>query len=105
MSTAPSETPDQPVRRVVVTDDFYGYRMPVPSGYTNDIMASEDDRWAVLASIGIERREGVSPLAAWRDAVADESGIPRADLDPAQGGRFDLGFTPSYIRTFVFFLA
>jgi hypothetical protein len=105
MTATSDAAPDQPVRRAVLTDDFYGYRMPIPSEFNASLLASEDDKWAVLASIGIERREGVSPLAAWRDAVADESGVPRADLDPAQGGHIDLGFTPSYIRKFVFFLA
>ena len=68
-------------------------------------MASDDDKWGVLESIGIARRDDVTPLAAWRDAVADETGVPRASLDPAQGGVLDLGFTPAYIRTFVFYLA
>jgi len=91
--------------RVILTDDYYGYRMPVPREYTNDFLATEDEKWATLAGIGIERREGISPLAAWRDAVADESGLPRAELDPAQGGRFDAGFTPAYVRTWIFYLA
>jgi hypothetical protein len=93
------------VERVVLTDDYYGYRMPVPSGYPFDLMASEDERWAVLESIGIERRDDQTPLQAWRDAVADETGIPRSRLDPKQGGALDLGFTPAYVRRFVLYLA
>lgn len=99
------EPEPEPVTRVILSDDFRCYRMPVPSRYSNDLMASEDERWAVLESIGIGRRAGVSPLAAWRDAVADASGIPQASLDPAQSGVFDLGFTPAYVRTFVFYIA
>ena len=91
--------------RRVLTDDYYGYRMPVPERYRNNFMADEDERWGVLESIGIPRREGVCPLAGWRDAVADESGLDRSVLDPAQGGVFDLGFAPSYVREFVWFLA
>ena len=94
-----------PVTRVIAGDDYYGYRMPVPSGFTGDFMASPEDKWAVLESIGIARREDTTPLGAWRDAVADETGVPRAELDPAQGGRFDAGFTPAYVRTFIFYLA
>lgn len=94
-----------PSLRAVLGDDYYGYRMPVPAVYRNYFLASEDDKWKVLESIGIPRRDGVSPLAAWRDAVADESGLDRAELDPAQGGVFDAGFTPAYVRTFMFFLA
>ena len=93
------------VTRKVIGDDYYGYRFPVPSEFANDFMASEDDKWAVLADIGIERRDGTTPLRAWRDAVADETGIARAELDPEQGGRMDLGFSPMYVRQFAFFLA
>jgi hypothetical protein len=99
------EPEPEPVTRIVLGDDYYGFRMPVPSGFTDYLLASTDDKWAVLESIGITRRDDVSPLAAWRDAVADETGIPRAQLDPAQGGVFDIGFTPAYVRKFVFFLA
>jgi hypothetical protein len=93
------------IRRVVAGDDFYGYRMPVPSGFTNNLMADADEKWAVLEAIGIERRDDTTPLRAWRDAVADETGVPRAELDPAQGGILDMGFTPMYVRQFVMFLA
>jgi len=94
-----------PVTRVILGDDWHGYRMPVPSRYNADIMASLDDRWAVLGSIGIGRRDDTTPLGAWRDAVADETGVDRAELDPARGGRLDLGFAPACVRTFVFYLA
>lgn len=93
------------VERLVLTDDYYGYRMPVPSAYTFDLMADEDERWATLGTIGITREHGDTPLQAWRNAVADESGIPQADLDPRQGGALDLGFTPAYVRRFVLYLA
>jgi hypothetical protein len=93
------------VTRTVLTDDYYGYRMPVPTKFTMDLMAIEDERWAALATIGIERREGVTPLGAWRDAVADESGLARSELDPAQGGRFDCGFTSAYVRQWILYLA
>ncbi len=98
-------TEPEPVTRVILSDDWHGYRMPVPSRYRNDLMASLDDRWSVLGSIGISRRDDTTPLAAWRDAVADETGVDRAALDPARGGSLDLGFTPAYVRTFVFYLA
>ena len=93
------------VTKAILTDDFYGYRMPVPSEYTNDFMATDDDKWATLESIGILRRDDTTPLRAWRDAVADETGVPRKELDPEQGGKLDMGFTPAYVRTFVFYLA
>lgn len=91
--------------RVVVGDDFHGYRMPVPREFTYDLMASTGTKWAVLESMGIPRRDDTTPLRAWRDAVADEMGIPRAELDPEQGGVLDMGFTPMYVRQFVQFLA
>jgi hypothetical protein len=93
------------VTRVILGDDFHGYRMPVPSTFVNDLLASLDERWAVLESIGIPRRDDTTPLRAWRDAVADETGVPRAELDPQQGGILDMGFTPMYVRQFVRFLA
>jgi hypothetical protein len=103
----PEPVPEKaaPVTRLVMGDDYYGYRMPVPSRFSGDLLPSLDDRWAVLESIGIPRRDGVTPLAAWRDAVADETGVPRTELDPAQGGRFDGGFTPAHVRQFMFYLA
>jgi hypothetical protein len=91
--------------RAVVGDDYYGYRLIVPREYTNSIVATADEKWAVLASIGVERRDDVTPLVAWRDACADEMDVPRAELDPAQGGRLDLGFSSMYVRKFVMFLA
>ena len=93
------------IERVVLSDDYYGYRFPVPSEFTLDLFASNDDKWTVLESVGIARRDDATPLVAWRDAVADESGIPRAELDPAAGGYLDLGFTPAHIRQFVLYLA
>ena len=62
-------------------------------------------KWKLLAKLGIERRDDVSPLVAWRDHVADESEIPRAALDPEQGGCLDLMFATQAVRDFVFFLA
>jgi len=99
------QMPQQEVTRVVLGDDLHGYRFPVPSEFTPDLMASLDEKWAVLESIGIPRRDDTTPLRAWRDAVADETGVPRARLDPEQGGVLDMGFTPMYIRQFVNFLA
>ena len=93
------------IRRVIAGDEFYGWRMPVPSEFTSNMLADEDEKWAVLESIGIPRRDDTTPLRAWRDACADEMGIPRAQLDPEQGGSFDLGFTDIYVRKFVTFLA
>jgi hypothetical protein len=93
------------ITRVIFTDCYYGYRYIVPSRYRNDFMATEDERWNVLASIGIERREGLSPLQAWRDAVADESGIDRAIVDPATGRGLDLCFSETPVRQFVMYLA
>lgn len=93
------------VTRVILGDDYYGYRFPVPSRYSNDFMAPEDTKWAILASIGIERREGITPLVAWRDAVADESGRPREELNPQTGRGLDLGFSPTYVRQWAFYLA
>jgi hypothetical protein len=97
--------PQDTVTRKVVGDDLHGYRMPVPSEFTPDLMAGDDEKWAVLESIGIPRRDDTTPLRAWRDAVADETGVPRAQLDPEQGGCLDMGFTPAYVRKFVMFLA
>lgn len=91
--------------KAVLTDDYYGYKMPVPREYTYNLMATLDERWAVLESIGIPRRDDTTPLRAWRDAVADESGVSRDSLDPQKGGRIDLGFTPMYVRQFALFLA
>jgi hypothetical protein len=99
----PQEQED--VRRVVVSDGFKGYRLPVPSTFNNNFLADLDERWAVLESIGIPRRDDTTPLRAWRDAVADETGVPRAQLDPEQGGALDLGFSDIYVRKFVNFLA
>jgi hypothetical protein len=91
--------------RVVVTDDYYGYAIPVPRSFTFDLMASESDKWTALESIGIDRRDDATPLQAWRDAIADESGLDRATLDPRQGGVCDLGFTDIHTRKFLWFLA
>lgn len=93
------------ISKVVLGDDLRGYRMPVPSTFYYDLVASVDEKWAVLESIGIPRRDDTTPLRAWRDAVADETGVPRAKLDPEQGGVLDMGFTPAYVRKFVMFLA
>ncbi len=102
----PEETPkDEPVHKVILNDDYYGYRMPVPSEFTMDLMASLDERWAVLESIGITRDMGDTPLIAWRNAVADETGVPRDRLDPTKGGVLDMGFTPAYVRKFVMYLS
>jgi hypothetical protein len=101
-------TPDTPTaERVTLHDDYYPYTYPVPSTYAHDLMADEATRWAVLADIGIARPadDTVTPLAAWRDAVADASGVDRAALDPSRGGVLDLGFSPAYVRTFVLYLA
>jgi hypothetical protein len=70
-------------------------------------MATDEQKWKALAKLGIERPEdeSTSPLAAWRDAMADENNIPRAELDPAQGGSLDLGFTSTAVRNWVWFLA
>lgn len=92
------------VTRVILTDDYYPYRYPVPSTFTNDFMASDDDKWAVLESIGIERRTDATPLVAWRDAVAVESGI-KEGFDPSRGRPLDTGFSPAYVRKFIFYLA
>lgn len=92
-------------RRAVLSDDYYGYRFPVPSEFVNNLFASDDDKWAVLESIGIARRDDATPLVAWRDAVADESGIPREDLNPTTGRGLDLGFSPIHVRHFVLYLA
>jgi hypothetical protein len=93
------------ISRVVVGDDFRGYRMPVPSSFYPTVLADLDEKWAVLEAIGIPRRDDTKPLCAWRDAVADETRVPRAELDPEQGGVLDMGFTPVYVRKFVNFLA
>ena len=93
------------VTRCIIGDDYSGYRFPVPSEFDNDFMASDDDKWAMLESIGIARRDDVTPLQAWRDAVADEMSVPRSALDPRQGGKLDLGFSPAYVRKFAFYLA
>lgn len=91
--------------RLLVTDDYYPYLYPVPESFKPDVFASDDDKWAVLASIGIEKVEGRTPLSVWRDAVADASGIEREKLDPKQGGALDTGFSPAYVRKWIFYLA
>ena len=96
---------DAATKRVVLSDDYHGYRFPVPSEFVNDFFASDDVKWSVLEAIGITRRDDVSPLVAWRDAVADETGVPRDQLDPAAGGYLDLGFSPTHVRSFVLYLA
>lgn len=95
------------VTRVVMTDDYYGYRFPVPSEYRNDFMASDDDKWRTLETIGISKRHGEdTPLRAWRDAVAVESGFSESEFDLQNGGRaLDTGFTDIYVRQFIFYLA
>jgi hypothetical protein len=93
------------VGRVIVTDDYYPYRYPLPARYNADIMASETERWATLADIGIASRgPDDTPLKAWRDAVAVASGIGDG-FDPADGRPLDLGFSPMAVRQFVFYLA
>jgi len=91
--------------RVILLDSYYGYRYLVPNEYQLNIMADENERWATLATIGIERREDRTPLQAWRDAVADESGLSRESLNPETGRGLDLAFSPAYVREFVFYLA
>lgn len=95
------------VTRAILTDDYYGYRFPVPSEYTGSFVASEDERWATLATIGITKRHDTdTPLRAWRDAVAVESGLPEDTFQLENGGcALDLGFTDTYIRKFAFYLA
>lgn len=85
------------VKRAILSDDFYGYAIPVPDTYPNRPLATEDQKWSVLAAIGIERQSEVTPLQAWRNAVADLNGVTVEQLD--------LGFTPTYVRRFIWFLA
>lgn len=100
----PTRATDHP-NRVDLTDDYYdGLVFPVPDKYDASFFASDEDKWYVLEHIGIPRRD-TTPLRAWRDAVADASGIDRDELDPQQGGALDLGFSPAYVRQFVFWLA
>lgn len=97
--------PTDTVTRVIVHDDYYPYRYPLPSQWRNDLMASDGTKWRVLASIGIAKRhDNDTPLRAWRDAVAEASGIPEG-FDPAAGRALDLGFSPAVVRDFVFYLA
>jgi hypothetical protein len=90
---------------VVMTDDYYGIKFPVPKAYISALTATEADKWEVLHSMGIPHDPDKTPLIAWRDAVADLNDVDRATFDPEQGGHLDLGFTDTYIRRFVFYLA
>lgn len=96
------------ITRVILADDYHPYLYPIPSSYVPNIMASEDEQWATLASIDIHRRhEADTPLRAWRDAVAVLSGLPDDyfQLERTGGHALDLGFSPAEIRRFVFYLA
>lgn len=101
------ETTTGEVTRVIRHDDYYGYSFPVPSRFRNDLMADDTEKWSTLATIGIGRRhEEDTPLRAWRDAVAVASGLPAGYFQLENGGHaLDLGFTPSYVRAFAFYLA
>lgn len=98
------QSPEEAERRVV-TDDYYGYQMPIPSTFFPSLFATEEAKWNVLKQLGITKEHGSTPLIAWRNAVADETGVERDSLDPKKGGALDLNFSPSYVRKFVFFLA
>lgn len=96
------------VTRVILTDDYYPYRYPMPSTYKHNIMASEDEQWATLATIGISRRhEADTPLRAWRDTVAVLSDLAPDyfQLEKPTGKPLDLGFSPAPVRSFAFYLA
>jgi hypothetical protein len=89
-----------------VSDDYYPRVYPVPPRYDGDPFTSEDVKWKVLAEIGITPEfhldeEDTGPLAAWRNAVADLNHHERSALR----GNLDLGFTPEYVRRFVWYLA
>ena len=83
---------------VVEQDPYYGHCYLLPVRYVNDFMASEEDRWAVLATMGITREFGNHPLVAWRNACQDYSDI---DRKPS----FDLCFSTTQVRQFVMYLA
>lgn len=88
-------------RTVFLSDDYYGYILPVPPTYDLDLRATEDARFDTLATIGITREHGATPLQAWRNAVADINALDRAVLVR----NLDLNFAPTYVRKFVFYLA
>lgn len=77
------------------SDDLYPVRYPLPKRYLYDFMASIDDRWSVLESMGIARDDSKSPLQAWRDVVLEKNGVN--DLD--------MGFSPIDARQFALYLA
>lgn len=82
--------------------------IPISDPFAGVFMSREAEleaKWIMLAQLGIERRDDATPLVAWRDAIADQNGIPRADLDPQQGGCLDLWDASTELRNFVFFLA
>lgn len=90
----------------LVPDDYYPLVYPLPAGWTGgDLFADQGAVLATLRSMGVTVEDGSSPLAAWRDAVADASGVDRATLDPGQGGVLDLGFSPAIVRRFVWWIA
>jgi hypothetical protein len=71
-------------------------------------LSREDEleyRWSLLAQLGIDRDDDVTPLVAWRNYVADSNGLDRAQLDPSQGGVLDLWDASTALRKFIWALA
>ena len=88
---------------IVERDSYYGHSYLLPVRYVNDFMASEDDRFAVLATMGITREHGDSPLVAWRNACQDYSGIDRRPVFttcafPVHKSGNSLSTSPSRLR-------
>ena len=91
--------------RVLIPDDYHHYTYPCPRWHRLGFDPTEAQKWEALAAIGILPDGESTPLQAWRDAVADATGVPREELDPKHGGALDLGFSPAYVRRFVLALA
>lgn len=91
-------------------DDYYNrtYVVPVYEDadgilYLNvgDFMDSKDERYAKLLELGIPKdyKGAQSPLQAWRNAMQELNG------EVIDSPVFDLGFSPSTVRAWAWYLA
>lgn len=88
-----------------VVNTFTGAPFPVPKTYTFSHLASDDDKWATLASIGIDRRPDITPLVAWRDACLDLWGHPDIDNPVSAFANAAELADSKYLSDFMYYLA